>query len=61
MTDMWYKHNDATYHKSHATFDILHERFEEMVFWRKSDANWPTRECDLTSLDGGCSLFIEAH
>jgi len=35
----------------HATMDILHERFEDMVISREGDVNWPPRSCDLTPLD----------
>jgi hypothetical protein len=34
-----------------ATFDILHERFERKVIFRKSDVNFSPRSCDLNPLD----------
>jgi len=38
-------------HTSHATMDILHERFESTVISRGGDVNWLPRLCNLTPLD----------
>lgn len=49
--DMWFQQDGATCHTAHATMDILHERFPDMVISRGGDINWPPRSCDLTPLD----------
>jgi len=49
--NMWFQQEGATYHTSHATMDILHERFEGMVISRGGDVNWSPRSCNLTPLD----------
>jgi len=49
--NMWFQQDGATCHTPHATMDILHERFEDIVISRGGDVNWPSRSCDLTPLD----------
>ena len=34
-----------------ATFDVLHDVFEDRIISRRVDVVWPTRSCDLTTLD----------
>jgi len=49
--NMRFQQDGATCYTSHATIDILHERFKGMVISRGGDMNWPLRSCDLMSLD----------
>ena len=46
--NMWFQQDGAICHTPHATMDILHKQFEDMVISRGSDVNWPPRSCDLT-------------
>jgi len=48
--NMWFQQDGATCHTPHATMDILHERFEDIVISRGGDVNWPSRSCDLRLL-----------
>ena len=48
--NMWFQQDGVTCHTPHATMDILHELFEDMIISRGSDVNWPPR-CDLMPLD----------
>lgn len=51
LDNMWFQQDDATCHTAHATMDVLHEQFPDMVISRGGDVNWPPRSCDLTPLD----------
>jgi len=46
----WFQ-QDATYHTSNVTMDLLEEKFGGSIISRNGPVNWPPRSCDLTPLD----------
>ena len=51
MVDIWFQQDKATCHTANVTIDLLRTVFENRMIGRKSDVNWPPRNCDLTPLD----------
>ena len=43
MGNMWFQQDGAMYHTAHATMDVIHEQFPDMVISREGDVYWTSR------------------
>ena len=59
LDNMWFQMEGATCHTSHATMDVLHVQFLDMVISLGGDMNLPPRSCDLTPLEILLNIFIK--
>ena len=51
MDDIWFQQDGATCHTANVTIDLLRTVFENSIFSRNFDVNWPPQTCDFTPLD----------
>ena len=49
--NIWFQQDGAKPHTTEATLDVLRPVFEDCIISRRADVVWPSRSCDLTSLD----------
>ena len=56
---MWFQHDDATCHTARVTMQLLRGEFGERFILRSEPVNWPSRSCDLTSLDYFCEAILK--
>ncbi|GFX16369.1 uncharacterized protein TNCV_32431 [Trichonephila clavipes] len=51
VQELWFQQDGVTCHTARATIDLLKDTFGDRLISRFGPVNWPSRSCDLTSLD----------
>ena len=49
--NIWFQQDFATCHTAEGILDVVRPVFEDRIINRRADGVWPSRSCDLTSLD----------
>ena len=51
ISNIWFQQDGATCLTAEATLDVLCSVYEDRIISRRADVIWPTRSCDLTTLN----------